>query len=113
MGRALALAHGVGMERDTRPMVVCGLDDSEHASTVIDAAASLAERLDLPLWVVHSPDADVYTVGHRRREIIERGEQAVADLIDGYPVSKLIVQPGPPADVLRSVMADGAALAVV
>ena len=80
--------------------VVCGLDTSEHAPGVLAVAVALAQRLDLPLEVVHSPRG-------------EADEQALlAQLAADSDVDEITIQPGPPSEVLRSAM-DGAVLGVV
>jgi len=99
--------------RTTTDRVVCALDDSTHAADVLDTAAALAGRLDLWLTLIHSPTPDVFTVGERRREIIERGHEFVARISAGHEINEVIVQPGDPAHLLMSHLHDGAGLAVV
>jgi nucleotide-binding universal stress UspA family protein len=93
--------------------IVCALDDSDHAASVLDTAAALAGRLDLWLTVVHSPIPDVFVVGERRRDVIRRGEDFVASVSAGHEVNQVIVQPGHPAEVLTENLRAGAAMVVV
>jgi len=98
---------------ETTNRLVCGLDDSEHAAAVASVAAELAARLDLRLCVVHSADPDLFITGERRRRLLRDGEELLDELIPpGVPHDR-VVQLGEPAGLLRAVLADGAALAVV
>lgn len=93
--------------------LVCGLDDSEHAPVVASVATELAARLDLRLCVVHSADPDLRIVGDRRRRLLRDGEELLDELLGrGVPHDR-IVDLGEPASLLRDVLAEGAALAVV
>jgi nucleotide-binding universal stress UspA family protein len=38
------------------PRVVCGLDSSHHAPAVLACASALAQRIELPLDVIHAPE---------------------------------------------------------
>jgi nucleotide-binding universal stress UspA family protein len=89
------------MSSTLRSRVVCGLDDSTHASAVIEVAAAIARRLDLPLHVVHSAP------------VVEAGWRTVAHLIEDRDVAHVTVQPVPAVELLRASLADGATLGVV
>jgi nucleotide-binding universal stress UspA family protein len=111
-------SHRVIVDREVmnttmNPRVVCGLDDTSHAPVVIEVAATIARRLDLPLHVVHSPGSHVYTAEERSTDIVEAGWRTIARLIEDYDVAHVTIQPGPAADLLRSSLADGATLGVV
>jgi nucleotide-binding universal stress UspA family protein len=106
------MADALAMNADATPNVVCGLDDSEHAPVVLAAAAGLADRLRLPLTVVHSPSPEIFAIGERRRDLLWDAERSMARLIGDRDV-ELVVQPGPPAGLLRAALLRGAALGVV
>ena len=112
VGRA-ELAHGVGMTSSNDPRVVVGLDDSDQAPAVLAVADDLAGRLRLPLDVVHSPTPDVFLVGDERNQVIDDARQTMARLTAGHDVRDVLVQPGPPAELLRASLSDGAVLGVV
>src|SRR5690242_10254126 len=93
--------------------LVCGLDDSKHAPAVASVAVELAARLDLRLCVVHSADPDLFITGERRRRLLRDGEELLDELLPpGVPHDR-IVDLGEPGRLLRGVLAEGAALAVV
>jgi nucleotide-binding universal stress UspA family protein len=93
--------------------LVCGVDDSPHATDVVAVAAGLSERLGLRLRLVHSAHANVFLDGARHRDAITRGQE----LLDGFGVNDKaedrVVDIGDPAELLRAVIGEGAALAVV
>lgn len=91
--------------------IVCGVDSSPHAAAVAALAATLAERLGLRVRFVHSPSADVFVVGERRRATIARGTALLAAFGTGR--DERIVRLGPPADVLAHAITDDTAFAVV
>jgi nucleotide-binding universal stress UspA family protein len=101
------------MNQITSPRIVAGLDDSDQAPAVAEVAESLAARLDLPLDIVHSPSSDVFMVGELRRETLERGVETMAALVDDRRVRDVLVQLGPPAELLRAELDEDAVLGVV
>src|SRR3954451_4534297 len=98
---------------NTSDRIVCALDDSDHAASVLQTAAALAGRLDLWLTVIHSPTPDVFIVGKRRRDVIRQGEDFVATVSAGHEVNEVIVQPGDPTKVITETLRTGAGMAVV
>src|SRR6185295_13862426 len=66
---------------DTYDRLVCGLDDSEHAPSVLAVAVELAQRLGLKLRLVHSADPDIFLVGERRRDALRRGAELLDSLV--------------------------------
>jgi nucleotide-binding universal stress UspA family protein len=101
------------MTSTLKSRVVCGVDDSTHAPTVIEVAATIARRLDLPLHVVHSPSPHLHTAEKRSADIVETGWRMVAGLIEDYDVAQVTIEPGPAAELLHASLADGATLGVV
>jgi nucleotide-binding universal stress UspA family protein len=91
--------------------LVCGVDCSPHAATVVALAADLAERLKLRLRLVHSPDPDVFLVGQHRRDVLARG----AALLESFGVhaDEHVVALGDPEQLLGAVIDEDAVLAVV
>ena len=95
----------------SRRSLVCGVDCSPHAATVVALAADLADRLKLRLRLVHSPNPEVFHTGRHRREELARG----AALLDSFGVDadEHVVQLGDPAQLLAAVIDEDAAIAVV
>jgi nucleotide-binding universal stress UspA family protein len=93
--------------------LVCGLDDSEHASTVMNVAAELAARLGLRLCLVHSVDPDLFLAGERRRTLLSGGAALLDDLVPPGTPHDRVVALGEPARLLAAVLENGAELAVV
>ena len=113
MGTGDVIIDREGMNSTLNPRVVCGVDDSSHAPAVVEVAATIARRLDLPLHVVHSPSSHVFTAAERSTDIVETGWRTIARLIEDYDVAHVTIQPGPPAELLHASLADGATLGVV
>jgi len=102
------------MHTTTRPdSLVCGVDDSPHATEVVAVAAALAEQLGLRLRLVHSPDPNVFLIGQPRRDALRRGEELLDALGANDSTVDRVVELGSPAGLLRAVIAEDAALAVV
>jgi nucleotide-binding universal stress UspA family protein len=93
--------------------VVCGVDDSAHAADVVAVAASLAERLDLPLRLVHSVHPDGFLAGEERVNALRRGDALLDDLARGDTSVDRVVELGDPLELLLATITEGAALAVV
>ena len=93
--------------------LVCGVDDSPHAGDVVAVATTLAKRLGLRLRLVHSPDPDGFLVGQRRRDALRRGEELLDGLGANDSTVDRVVDLGNPAGLLRAVIGDDAALAVL
>jgi len=91
--------------------IVCGVDGTPHAAAVAALAAALADRLGLRVRLVHSPSADVFLVGERRRAAIARGAALLAAF--GTRHDERIVRLGPAADVLADAITTDTAFAVV
>jgi len=107
------VGHGVAMTSTTTPRIVCGLDASEHAPAVLAWARALSDRLALPLEAIHSPTPDVFTTGEEREADVREGQDALARIPGLAAVDEIMIQPGPPAEVLLSALDDGAVLGVV
>jgi nucleotide-binding universal stress UspA family protein len=93
-----------------RRSIVCGVDFSAHAATVVTLAATLADRLGLHLRLVHSASPDVFLDEERRRAAVSRAHSLLASF--GIHAEQ-IVRFGHPAAVLADAMTDDTALAVV
>lgn len=94
-----------------RRSIVCGVDSSAHAATVVALAATLADRLGLHLRLVHSTSPDVFLDEERRRAAVSRGRSLLASF--GIHNAEQIVRFGHPAAVLADAMTDDTALVVV
>ena len=102
------------MQPTTRPAaVVCGVDDSPHAADVAAFARGLAERLELPLRLVHSARPDVFLAGEPRDDVLRRGEALLDALAAGDCAADRVVALGDPIRLLLQALDDGAALGVV
>ena len=97
----------------TTNRLVCGLDDSEHAPVVASVAVELAARLHLRLCVVHSVSPDQYPAGWQAERLLDRGVEFLDRLIPRDTPHERVVELGDPANLLRTVLARGADLAVV
>jgi len=93
--------------------LVCGVDDSPHAPDVVAVAAGLSERLGLRLHLVLSAHPNVFLDGGRARDALLRGQQLLDRLGAKDRPEDRVVELGDPAEVLRAVLDEGAALAVV
>jgi nucleotide-binding universal stress UspA family protein len=91
--------------------IVCGVDRSAHAATVVALAAMLADRLDLQLRLVHSAGPDVVSDEERRRAADSRGHALLASF--GTHDAEQIVRFGHPAVVLADAVTHDTALVVV
>jgi nucleotide-binding universal stress UspA family protein len=91
--------------------IVCGVDCSPRAAAVAALAATFADRLGLRVRLVHSPSADVFVAGERRRAALARGAALLAAF--GRPDDERIVRLGPAADVLAHAITTDTAFAVV
>jgi len=98
---------------ETTNRLVCGLDDSEHAPAVLSVAVELAARLGLRLCVVHSVSPDQYPVGRQAERLLDRGTAFLDGLLPPDLPHERVVELGDPANLLRTVLAGGADLAVV
>jgi nucleotide-binding universal stress UspA family protein len=107
------VGHRGAMTSTTTPRIVCGLDDSEHAPAVLAWAKALSHRLALPLEAVHSPTPDIFTTGDERDADVRQGQDTLARILGLAGADEITIQPGPPAEVLRNAMDDGAVLGVV
>ena len=98
----------------TRPdSLLRGVDDSAHAPDVVAVAARLAERLGLRLRLVHSANSNVYLHGERRRDALTRGRELLGGLGGHGSAADRVVDLGHPAELLRAVIDEKTALAVV
>jgi nucleotide-binding universal stress UspA family protein len=73
----------------------------------------LADRLEMPLTLVHSVHPDVYLVGERRERALADGERLIDTLAADHRVDARVVDLGDPARLLTAVAADRGALVVV
>jgi nucleotide-binding universal stress UspA family protein len=93
--------------------LVCGLDDSDAAANVLATATALAAALGLRLTLVHSPHPDLFLAACRRRAALRRGQALLARLAADVPAADRVVEIGDPVVLLRAVLEDRAALAVI
>src|SRR4051812_38823236 len=96
-----------------RERLVCGVDDSPAAANVVAVASQLAEVLGLRLTLVHSAYPDAFLAGTKRRAALDRGRALLDRLAPDVPTADRIIEIGDPADLLRAVLDDDAALGVV
>jgi nucleotide-binding universal stress UspA family protein len=101
------------MNPDTTHRIVCGVDSSDSATDVIAVASQIADAIGLRLTLVHSAYPDVFLTGERRRTALRHGEALLERLAPDVPAADRVVEIGDPADLLRAVLEDGAALGVV
>lgn len=94
-----------------RGSLVCGLDGSPHATTVVLFAASLAERLGLRVKLVHSPSSNAFLVAEQQQAAFARGASLLASL--RAIGAEHIVRLGRPEAVLSEAIAPHTALVVV
>ena len=98
----------------TRPdSLVCGVDDSPHAPEVVAVATRLADTLGLRLRLVHSANSNLYLDGGRAHDALRRGRELLDRLGAHDSAADRVVDLGPPADLLRAVIGEKTALAVV
>jgi nucleotide-binding universal stress UspA family protein len=93
--------------------VICAIDDDGLAPTVLATGAAFAERLDVPLTVVHSPHPSVFLTGEPHRRALERGHALVDRLTDGYRVDKRVVEVDEPGQLISNVAQEGASMIVL
>ena len=72
--------------------MIAAIDDDGLAPDVLRTAAGLAERLNAPLTVVHSPYPDLFLAGEPHRLALERGHALVDRLAEGYHVDERVVE---------------------
>jgi nucleotide-binding universal stress UspA family protein len=101
------------MNPDTTHRIVCGVDSSASATDVIAVASEIADAIGLRLTLVHSAYPDVFLTGEQRRAALRHGEALLERLAPDVPAADRVVEIGDPADLLRAVLEDGAALGVV
>jgi nucleotide-binding universal stress UspA family protein len=95
-----------------RPLI-CAVDDDGLASGVLATGAALADHLDVPLTVVHSPHHDTFLTGEPYRLAIERGHELVDRLTDGYRVDARVVEVDDPGRLITAVADEGASMIVL
>lgn len=97
---------------DAEP-VICAVDDDALAQDVLATGAALAERLNARLTVVHSPHADNFIIGEAHRLAIERGNEFVDRLTEGYRVDERVVEVDYPGRLITALASEGASMIVV
>jgi nucleotide-binding universal stress UspA family protein len=93
--------------------VICAVDDDGLAVDVMATGAALAQRLDVPLTVVHSPYPKVFLTGEARHLALERGNALVDQVTEGLRVDERVVEVDDPARLISAVAAEGASLIVL
>ncbi len=93
--------------------VICAVDDDALAPEVVRTAAGLAERLDAPLTVVHSPHPDVFLTGEPHRAALERGHAFVDRLTEDYSVAERVVEIDEPGRLITALAREGASMIVL
>jgi nucleotide-binding universal stress UspA family protein len=93
--------------------VICAVDDDALAQDVLATAATLAERLNARLTVVHSPHADNFIIGEAHRLAIERGNEFVDRLTEGYRVDERVVEVDNPGRHITALANEGASMIVI
>ena len=83
---------------DESAPVICAVDDDGLAPGVLATGAMLAERLNVPLTVVHSAHPDVFLTGEPHRVVLERGNALVDRLTEGYHVDGRVVEVEEPGE---------------
>ena len=96
-----------------RAPVICAVDDDGLAPGVLATGAMLAERLNVPLTVVHSAHPDVFLTGEPHRVVLERGDALVDRLTEGYHVDGRVVEVEDPARLISGIALEGASMIVV
>ena len=98
--------------RDAEP-VICALDDDGLAPDVLATGAALAAHMNARLTVVHSPHADSFITGEAHRVAIERGNELVDRLTEGYRVDDRVVEVDAPGRLITALAREGASMIVL
>jgi nucleotide-binding universal stress UspA family protein len=93
--------------------VICAVDDDGLAPAVVATAAALAERLNVPLTVVHSAYPSTFVIGERHRVALERGSALVDRVTEGYNIHGRVVEADDPARLISALAREGASMIVV
>jgi nucleotide-binding universal stress UspA family protein len=105
-------ATTVTRPRDAEP-VICAIDDDGLAPDVLATGAALAAHLNARLTVVHSPHADSFITGEAHRVAIERGNELVDRLTEGYRVEDRVVEVDEPGRLITALAREGASMIVL
>jgi nucleotide-binding universal stress UspA family protein len=97
----------------SRGPVICAIDGDALAPDVLATATALAERLDAPLTVVHSPHPDPFLTGEPYRDAMERGHALVDRLTQDYRVDERVVEVDEPARLISALAREGASMIVL
>jgi nucleotide-binding universal stress UspA family protein len=97
----------------TPDTLVCGVDDSAHAVTVVAVAGRIAHQLGLRLRLVHSVHPNAFRHGSERDSALARGRELLATLGADPDDDAHVVELGDPASLFKAVLEEGAALTVV
>jgi nucleotide-binding universal stress UspA family protein len=93
--------------------VIAAVDDDGLASLVVATAAELAERLEVPLTVVHSPHPGVFVTGEPYRAALERGRAFVDRVTEGHEVDEYVVEADLPERLIAGLAREGASMIVL
>ena len=93
--------------------VIAAVDDDSLAPAVVATAAALAERLDVPLTVVHSPHPDIFVTGEPYRAALEHGHAFVDRVTQGYDVDERVVEADFPGRLISGLAREGASMIVL
>jgi nucleotide-binding universal stress UspA family protein len=99
--------------RGTPAPVICAIDDDGLADAVLATGARLAERLNVPLTVVHSPHPSVFIAGAAHRAALERGNALMDRVTDGYDVDERVVEADEPGNLISALAREGASMIVL
>jgi nucleotide-binding universal stress UspA family protein len=73
----------------------------------------LAERLDVPLTVVHSPHPNIFIAGEAHRGVLEAGHALVDRVTEGYQVDQRVIEADDPGRLISAVAREGASMIVL
>jgi nucleotide-binding universal stress UspA family protein len=93
--------------------VICAIDDDGLADVVFATGAELAERLDVPLTVVHSPHPNVFIAGDAHRAALERGHALMDRVTAGHHVDVRVVEADEPGRLISAIAREGASMIVL
>ena len=93
--------------------MICAIDDDGLAHAVLATGALLAERLDVPLTVVHSPHASVFIAGEAHLAAMEQGHALLDRVTDGHDVDERVVEADEPGRLISAIAREGASMIVL